>query len=169
MILPYNGITPTIGNNVFIAPSAVVIGDVVLEDNVSVWFSAVIRGDRDRIVIGAGTNVQDNCTLHEDRGNPLTIGKNVIIGHNAVVHGCTIEDDVLIGINAVVLNDAVIRAGSVVAAGAVVSEGFEMGPLQMAAGVPAKIKKTYDRSQIEHNLKEAGIYVELARNYLVVI
>lgn len=79
MILPYNGITPNISNNVYIAPTAVVIGDVVLEDNVSVWFGAMIRGDLDRIVIGAGTNVQANCTLHEDRGNPFTIGKNVTI------------------------------------------------------------------------------------------
>ena len=165
MMIPYNGIHPTIGKNVFIAPSAAVIGDVVIGDEVSIWFGAVVRGDMDRITIGAGSNVQDNCTLHVDRGSPLTIGNEVTIGHNAVVHGCTIEDRVLIGMQAVVLNDAIVRSGSVVAAGAVVPEGMQIGPLELAAGVPAKIKKQYDDSNLAHNAGEASIYKRLSGDY----
>jgi carbonic anhydrase/acetyltransferase-like protein (isoleucine patch superfamily) len=165
MIIPYEGKYPTIGKNVFIAPSAAIIGDVVIADDASIWFGAVVRGDRDRITIGAGTNVQDNCTLHVDTDHPLTIGSQVTIGHNAVVHGCTIEDRVLVGIGAVVLNDAVIGSGSVVAAGAVVAEGMQVGSLQLAAGVPAKVKKTYDATRSAHNAGEAAIYVRLAQTY----
>lgn len=165
MIIPYNGKCPAIGKNVFIAPSAAIIGDVVIGDDASVWFGAVVRGDRDRITIGAGSNVQDNCTLHVDTDHPLTIGSQVTIGHNAVIHGCTIEDRVLVGIGAVVLNDAVVGSGSVVAAGAVVAEGMQVGALQLAAGVPAKIKKTYDATRAAHNAGEAAIYVRLAQAY----
>ena len=165
MILSYNGIRPTIGKNVYIAPSAVIIGDVVIEDDASVWFGAVVRGDRDRITIGSGTNVQDNCTLHVDSDHPLRIGAQTTIGHNAVVHGCTIADRVLIGIGSVVLNDAVIHEGSVVAAGSVVPEGMVVGPLALAAGVPAKIKKTYDQTRIETHVREASIYLQLSKDY----
>lgn len=165
MILSFNGKTPIIGQNVYIAPSAVIVGDVIIEDEASVWFGAVIRGDTDRITIGASTNIQDNCTLHPDTGSPLTIGSNVTIGHNAVVHGCTIEDNVLIGIGAVVLNDALIQSGSVIGAGAVVSEGMQIGPLELAVGIPAKVKKTYDSSRIAYNIKEAGIYLGLVKDY----
>lgn len=166
MILSYKGKVPVIGKNTYIAPSAVIIGDVVIGDEASVWFGAVIRGDRDRITIGDRTSVQDNCTLHVDTGVPLSIGSDVTIGHNAVVHGCTVEDQVLIGVNAVVLNNAVIGRGSVVGAGAVVGEGMGVGPLELAAGVPAKIKKAYDEHRATHNVQEAAIYVQLARDYL---
>ncbi|RJQ70834.1 MAG: gamma carbonic anhydrase family protein [Desulfobacteraceae bacterium] len=166
MIIPYKGKYPTIGRNVFIAPTAVIIGDVVLEDEASVWFGAVVRGDRDRITVGARSNVQDNCTLHVDTDHPLLIGSEVTIGHNAVIHGCTIENRVLIGIGATILNDAVIHAGSVVAAGAVVAEGMKIGPLQLAAGVPAKIKKHYDSERPAHNAGEARIYIGLAQDYI---
>ena len=166
MIVSYKGKKPVIGKNVYIAPSAVIIGDVIVEDDASVWFGAVIRGDRDRITIGEGTNIQDNCTLHVDRDHPLRIGAQSTIGHNAVIHGCTIEDRVLIGIGAVVLNDAVVHEGSLVAAGSVVPEGMEIGPLELAAGVPAKIKKTYDHGRIDANVSEAAIYLTLARDYM---
>ena len=163
MILPYNGKHPVIGNDVFIAPSASVIGDVVIEDGASVWYGATVRGDLDRITIGPGTNVQDNCTLHVDNDAPLTIGAKVTIGHNAVVHGCTIEDNVLIGIGAVVLNKALIHSGSVVAAGAMIGEGMRLGPLQLAAGVPAKVKKDYPADWADHLAHEAEIYIRLAK------
>jgi carbonic anhydrase/acetyltransferase-like protein (isoleucine patch superfamily) len=166
MILPYNGKHPVIGKNTFIAPTAVIIGDVVIGDEASVWFGAVVRGDRDRITIGARSNVQDNCTLHVDSGAPLTIGAEVTIGHNAIVHGCTIEDRVLIGISAVVLNNANIRSGSVVGAGAVIGEAMAVGPLELAAGIPAKIKKRYEPSRASHNAGEAQIYVQLAKDYM---
>lgn len=166
MIIPYNGKHPKIGKNVFIAPSAVIIGDVVIEDQANIWFGAVVRGDIDRITIGSRTNVQDNCTLHVDKDHPLLIGSEVTIGHNAVVHGCTIEDRVLIGMGATILNDAVVHAGSVIAAGAVVSEGMQIGPFQLAAGIPAKIKKDYDAVRAEHNLGDARIYLDLAKDYV---
>jgi carbonic anhydrase/acetyltransferase-like protein (isoleucine patch superfamily) len=165
MILPYKGKHPIIGKNVFIAPSAVIIGDVILEDEASVWFGAVVRADLDRITIGAGTNIQDNCILHVDADQPLLIGSQTTIGHNAVIHGCTIEDHVLVGIGATILNGAVIRVGSVIAAGAVVPEGMKVGPLQLAAGIPAKIKKEYDNSRLAHNIDDAEIYLDLARSY----
>jgi gamma-carbonic anhydrase len=166
MIIPYNGKYPKIGKNVFIAPSAVIIGDVVIEDQANIWFGAVVRGDIDRITIGSRSNVQDNCTLHVDKDHPLLIGSEVTIGHNAVVHGCTIEDRVLIGMGATILNDAVVHAGSVIAAGAVVSEGMQIGPLQLAAGIPAKIKKDYDTARAEHNVGDARIYLGLAKDYV---
>jgi carbonic anhydrase/acetyltransferase-like protein (isoleucine patch superfamily) len=165
MIIPYKGKQPSIGRNVFIAPSAVIIGDVIIEDEASIWFGAVVRGDLDRITIGGGTNVQDNCVLHVDEGQPLVIGSQTTIGHNAVIHGCTIEDRVLIGIGATILNGAVIHEGSVIAAGAVVPESMKVGPLQLATGVPAKIKKDYDRERIAHNIDDAQIYLDLARAY----
>lgn len=168
MIIAYKGKMPVIGKGAYIAPSAVVIGDVVIGDEASVWFGAVIRGDRDRITIGARTNVQDNCTLHVDAGAPLTIGSDVTIGHNAIVHGCSVEDQVLIGINAVVLNKAVVGKGGVVGAGAVVGEAMVVGPLELAVGVPAKIKKKYDVQRAAHNVHEAAIYVQLARDYMAV-
>lgn len=165
MIYPYNGKYPEIGNDVYIAPTAVIIGDVKIGDGASVWFNALVRGDKDRITIGARTNIQDHCTLHLDPGHPLTIGADVTVGHNAVVHGCTIEDKVLIGIGAVVLNNAVVRAGSVVGAGAVVQEGQQIGPCQLAAGVPAKARKEYGTERLSINEGVAMEYVRLGADY----
>jgi carbonic anhydrase/acetyltransferase-like protein (isoleucine patch superfamily) len=165
MIIPYKGKHPRIGRNVFIAPNAVIIGDVIIEDEASIWFGAVLRGDLDRITIGSGSNIQDNCTLHVDKDQPLRIGSKATIGHNAVIHGCTIEDHVLIGIGATILNNAMIHAGSVVAANSVVPEGMKVGPLQLAAGVPAKIKKDYDSERLAHNIADAQIYLDLSREY----
>ena len=165
MILAYQGKTPRVGNNVFIAPTAVVIGDVTIDDGASVWYGAVIRGDLASIRIGRDTNIQDNCTIHVDKDRPAVIGASVVVGHNAVVHGCTIEDLCLIGINAVVLNCARIRRGSIVAAGAVVLEDQVVGPLELAAGMPARIRKQLPSTMIETIRHDAGIYTELARDY----
>lgn len=165
MIIPYKGNYPVISKRAYIAPSAVIIGDVVIEDDASVWFGAILRGDLAQITIGSKTSVQDNCTLHVDVGCPLTIASNVIIGHNAVVHGCRVADNVLIGIHSTVLTKAVLHEGSVVAAGAVVSEGFEVGPRQLAAGVPATIKKTYDEERARIHAEKAGIYYQLLKDY----
>ena len=141
MIIEYKGKKPVIGNNVFIAPTAVIIGDVTLEDNASVWFGAVLRGDMAPITVGENANIQDNCTLHVDYDTPVVIGDNVTVGHNAVVHGCTVEDHSLIGIGATVLNNARIGKGAVVAAGSVVREGQVVEPWTLVAGIPAKLKK----------------------------
>ena len=123
----------------FIHPSAFVCGDVELGPRVSVWPFASIRGDTDRITIGEGSNVQDGCVVHVDQGVPCTIGARVALGHRAIVHGATVEDDCLIGMGAIVLNRARIGRGSIVAAGAVVREGQEVPPGSLVAGVPAKV------------------------------
>jgi carbonic anhydrase/acetyltransferase-like protein (isoleucine patch superfamily) len=165
MIEAYKGVRPRIGSNVYIAPTAVIIGDVEIMDGASVWYGAVIRADLASIRIGRDTNVQDNCTIHVDAGQPAILGESVVMGHNAVVHGCTIEDHCLIGINAVVLNGARIRSGSIVAAGAVVLEKQIIGPLELAAGIPAKVRRglpAQTRDDIRH---DAEIYQQLVRDY----
>ena len=165
MIEAYKGVRPRIGADVYIAPTAVVIGDVEIMDGASVWFGAVIRGDLAPIRIGRDTNVQDNCTIHVDAGCPADIGASVVLGHNAVVHGCTIEDHCLIGINAVVLNGAMVRSGSIVAAGAVVLENQAIGPLELAAGIPARVRRGLPESIRDDIRHDAGIYLDLGRHY----
>lgn len=132
---------PTMHATSWVHPAATVIGDVTLGADVSVWPGAVLRGDRDAIMIGEATNVQDGAVLHCDPGLPLRIGARVSIGHRAVVHGCTIEDGALIGIGAIVLNGAVVGAGALIAAGAVVTEGQVIPPDVLVAGVPARVVK----------------------------
>ena len=163
MILDYKGMRPKIGKNVFIAPTAVIIGNVEIMDNANIWYGTVVRGDRDTITIGRNTNIQDNCTVHIDPGYPVIIGHHVTIAHRAVVHGCTIEDQSLIGIGAIVLNGALVKEGSVVGSGAVVREGQMVGPYQLVAGVPAKLKKELDKTTVEKNLKSSENYIKLAR------
>ncbi len=169
MILEYKGNKPRIGHNVFIAPTAVVIGKVSIGNNASIWFGSVVRGDRDTITIGDNTNIQDNCTVHTDPGKPVRIGGGVSIGHAAVVHGCTIENDCLIGIKAAVLNSAVIREGSIVASGAVVREGQEVGPFHLVAGVPAEVKKSLDDKTLNNIRGTVEIYTRLADEYRSII
>lgn len=140
-----DGLQPTLNRDkVWIAPSADVIGDVRLADGASVWFGAVIRGDNTPIIIGADTNIQESSMLHSDFGAPLTIGAGCTIGHHAVLHGCTIEDDVLIGMGAIVLNRAVIGAGSIVGAGALVTEDKIFPPGSLIVGSPAKAVRSLD-------------------------
>src|SRR6516162_8601666 len=126
----------------FIAGSAEVIGDVRLGSNTSIWFGSVLRGDNELIAIGDNSNVQDNCTLHTDPGFPLTIGKNCSIGHNVILHGCTIDDGTLIGMGAIVMNGARIGKGCVVGAGAVIAEGKTFDDHSLVVGLPAKTLRT---------------------------
>jgi carbonic anhydrase/acetyltransferase-like protein (isoleucine patch superfamily) len=142
-----------------------VLGDVTLGDDVSVWPSAVIRADRDRVSIGAETNVQDGAVLHCDPGFPLRIGARVTIGHRAVVHGCTIEDGALIGIGAIVLNGALIGAGALIAAGAVVGEGKVIPPNSLVVGVPAKVLRPLSDEQRERVARGYATYVGLKEMY----
>jgi carbonic anhydrase/acetyltransferase-like protein (isoleucine patch superfamily) len=162
MILEYKGHKPKIGQNVFIAPTATIIGDVEIKDNASIWYGTVLRGDMARIIVGENTNIQDNCTLHTDFDRPVIIGDYVTVGHNAVVHGCDIENYCLIGINAVVLSHAWIKAGSVVAAGSVVKHGQVVGPYHLVAGTPALIKKELSEGDVEKRKQTAEHYIELA-------
>ncbi len=166
MIIEYKGIKPKIGTNVFVAPTAMVVGDVEIKDNASIWYGTVIRGDRAPIVIGRNTNIQDNCTVHTDAGSPAVIGDNVTIGHNAVVHGCVLEDRCLIGISAVVLSGAVVKEGSIVAAGSVVIEEQQIGPYHLAAGVPAKTKKILEKKPVEDLPRSVKNYLKLAVDHM---
>ncbi|MHB9022989.1 MAG: gamma carbonic anhydrase family protein [Armatimonadota bacterium] len=149
-------------DSVFVASTATVIGNVNLGRNASVWYGASVRGDLAPISIGARSNVQDNASIHVDAGMPAAIGCDVTIGHNAVVHGATVDDEVLIGMGAVILNHAVIGKGSIVAAGAVVREGMVVPPGSLVAGVPAKIMKELTPEQQAHVRENARVYVACA-------
>jgi carbonic anhydrase/acetyltransferase-like protein (isoleucine patch superfamily) len=165
MMLSFDGHTPAVDATAFVAPNATLIGRVTLAADSSVFYGSVLRGDTDSISIGAGSNVQDNVSMHTDEGIQLVVGAGVSIGHGAVVHGCVIEDDCLIGMGATILNRAVIGAGSLVAAGAVVLEGTVIPPGSLVAGVPAKVRRELteeERAGVRHN---ATHYVELAAKH----
>jgi carbonic anhydrase/acetyltransferase-like protein (isoleucine patch superfamily) len=149
----------------FIAEGAVVVGDVTIGEDSSVWFNVVMRGDVDAIRIGDRTNVQDGTVLHADEGLPCEIGNDVTIGHNAIVHGCTIEDNVLIGMGSVVMNGAVIGSGSIVGVGAVVTEGTIVPPKSLVLGLPAKVIREVSEKDVERIKHAAAHYVENARRY----
>lgn len=159
------GRSPQVDPSAWVAPDAVLAGAVTLGPGASVWFTAVLRADLAEIAVGAGSNVQDGCVLHADPELPLTIGTGVSIGHRAVVHGCTVGDDVLVGMGAVILNGARIGDGSIIAAGSVVLEGTEVPAGSLVAGVPGKVRRSLseeERAGIVHN---AGAYAELADAY----
>ena len=141
MIIEYKGHRPKISPTAFIAPTAVLIGDVTVEAGASIWFGAVLRGDNSSIHIGKGSNVQDNCVIHCADALPTIVGENVTVGHMAMLEGCVIGDGSLVGMGAIVLQRAKVGANALVAAGAVVSEGMEIPDGVLAAGVPAKVKK----------------------------
>jgi carbonic anhydrase/acetyltransferase-like protein (isoleucine patch superfamily) len=145
----------------WIHESAVVLGQVELGDDVSIWPNAVVRGDVERIVIGARTNVQDGAVIHCDPGVPAIIGDDCVIGHRAVVHGCTLESRVLIGMGAVVLNHAYIGAGSIVGAGAVVKEGTRIPPASLVVGIPAKVVRSINEAQQAGTKDNAARYAAL--------
>jgi carbonic anhydrase/acetyltransferase-like protein (isoleucine patch superfamily) len=157
--------TPVVDASAYVATGAVLAGAVTLHGEVGIWFNAVLRADYEPIVIGEGSNIQDNVACHVDSGFPLTVGKNVSVGHNAVIHGCTIEDDVLIGMGAIVMNGAVIGSGSLVAAGALVLEGTIVPPGSLVAGVPAKVRRFLIESEIEGVRHNAQNYRERLRIY----
>ncbi len=151
---------------IYVAPSAVLVGDVSVEDGASIWHGAVLRGDFDEIVVGPDSNVQDNVVVHVDRGMPARIGARVTVGHAAVVHGCTIADSCLIGMNATVNSGATIRAGSLVASGAVVRESAEFPAGSLIAGVPAKAIREVDETLRRRIELSWSIYRELAKTSL---
>ena len=153
------------GQGHFIAPNAAVIGDVVLHENTSVWFSCVLRGDADRIEIGAGSNIQDGAVMHADPGFPMTVGENVTVGHNAMLHGCTLGDGSLVGINAVVLNGAVVGKCCLIGADALVTEDMEIPDGSLVLGSPAKIKSRLSEEQQQALAMNAEHYISNARRY----
>ncbi|MBO9540363.1 gamma carbonic anhydrase family protein [bacterium] len=154
-----------IADSAWIAPNAIVVGDVTLEEDASVWFGCVIRGDIAPIRIGKGANVQDGCILHVGAKHPCTIGDRVSLGHGAIVHGATIEEDCLIAMRATVLNGAVIGKGSIVGAGCVVPENMVVPPNSLVVGVPAKVIKEISPNQRKGIEMTAEAYVGYARGY----
>ena len=162
LILPVKGITPSLGNNCFIAPNATIAGDVVMGDDCSVWFNAVIRGDVNSISLGNKVNVQDGAIIHCTYQKAKTVvGNNVSIGHNAIVHGCVIDDNVLVGMGAIVMDNAHIGSNSIIAAGAVVLENTIVEPGSIYAGVPAKRIKDIPEEMI------SGEINRIANNYVM--
>ena len=161
VILPVHHIQPSFGKDVFIAPNATIVGDVVTGDGCSFWFNAVVRGDVNYIKMGDKVNVQDNAVIHGTfEKSPTNIGNNVSIGHNAIVHGCTIHDNVLIGMGAIVMDQAVIGSNSIIAAGAVVLEGTIVPEGCIYAGVPAKKVKDITPERIKGEIER------IANNYV---
>jgi carbonic anhydrase/acetyltransferase-like protein (isoleucine patch superfamily) len=150
--------------NYYIADSAAVIGKVRLLNAASVWFGAVLRGDNEWIEVGEGSNIQDNCTCHTDQGFPLRIGTNCTVGHNVILHGCTIEDNALVGMGSVVMNGARIGRGSVVGAGAVITEGKEFPDYSLIIGAPARVIRTLETAQVE-KMGAARFYVANGARY----
>jgi carbonic anhydrase/acetyltransferase-like protein (isoleucine patch superfamily) len=164
-IYQLDNLTPDIHSSAWVADNAQVIGDVVLEENVSIWFGVVVRGDTESIKIGKGSNIQDNSVIHADPGMPLTVGQNVTVGHQVMLHGCTIGDNTLIGIQAVVLNGARIGNNCLVGAGSLVLEGKEFPDGSMILGSPAKAVRQLSPEQIEGLKGTARHYVQNAARY----
>ena len=164
VILPVEGVYPEFGDNCYIAPNATIVGDVIMGNDCSVWFNAVIRGDVNSIRMGEKVNVQDGAVIHcTFKRTKAIIGNYVSIGHNAIVHGCTVHDNVLIGMGAIVMDNAVIHSNTIIAAGAVVLEGFICEEGSIYAGVPAKKVKNIDPQQIQGEINRiANNYVRYA-------
>ncbi|MCU0631130.1 MAG: gamma carbonic anhydrase family protein [Methanoregulaceae archaeon] len=149
----------------FIAHNATVLGSVTIKENVSIWFGAVIRADKDDIIIGESSNVQDNAVIHTSKGYPVHIGNQVSIGHGAILHGCIVRDRVLVGMGAIILNGAVIGDDSILGAGTVVTEGADIPPGSLVLGVPGKVIKPTTPEQKMGIVNNAESYMELAKRY----
>ncbi len=158
MIYELDGVRPKIDPTAWVAPTAVLIGNVIVGPRANIWFGAVLRGDNEPIVVGEGSNIQENSVLHTDMGSPLTIGANCTIGHKAMLHGCTVADGSLIGMGATLLNGAKIGAGSLVGACALVTEGKEIPPGSLVMGAPAKVVRELDAAAQARLLKSAEGY-----------
>ncbi len=172
MLLPFDGIAPQLAPDSLVVPNATLIGKVRLEASSSVWFQAVLRADNDAIVVGPRSNIQEGCICHVDPGLPLTIGSDCVVGHAAVLHGCTLGKRVLIGIGAKVLNQAVIEDDVMVAAGALVTERAHLQSGQLYMGIPARPVReltTEDRQRIaygaRHYVEKAAVYKDLLQSF----
>ena len=165
-IMAVNGMTPTIGDDVWLAPTAVLVGDVRVGDRANVWFGTVLRGDYSYIDVGAGSSIQDTAVVHCEEELPTIIGNEVVIGHGAMLEGCIVEEHALIGMGAIVLQRARIGARAMVAAGAVVAEGAEIAARMLAAGVPAREKKELSGSALQWTDTAVDRYQDLRHQYL---
>lgn len=164
-IIEFSGHTPSVPESVFVAPTASIIGNATFGENSSAFYGVSVRADTATISIGEGTNLQDNVVVHADPGFPAAVGNRVSVGHSAVVHGCTIEDDCLIGMSATIMNGATVGTGSLVAAGAVVLEGTHIPPRSLVAGVPAKVRRELTDEELQGVRDNASRYQELAARH----
>ena len=166
IVLPHLGISPRIPPSVYLAPGAVIVGDVEIGENAGIWFHAVVRGDVSLVSIAENTNIQDGCVLHgQNRQHDVRVGRDVTVGHQAIIHGSIVEDEVLIGMGARILNGCVIGAGSIVAAGAVLREGTRVPAKSLIAGVPAHVRREVKAEELEMIRKSARQYIEYARTH----
>lgn len=165
MIYKFKGITPDLEKANFVAASADIIGDVILDANSSIWYNCTLRGDIESIRIGKNTNIQDNTVVHVGYDVGTVIGDNVTVGHSAIIHGCTIEDNCLIGMGAIILNHAVIGKESIVGAGALVTTGKKFPPRSLIMGSPAKLIRSISDKELEGSRKNTESYVKISKEY----
>lgn len=168
-LIPFDDVHPVVDASAFIAPSATLIGDVTIAPRASVFFGAVVRADRAAIVIGEGSNLQDNVTVHGDPGSPTIVGAGVSVGHGAILHGCTVEDHCLIGMGSTVLGGALVGTESLIAAGAVVLEGSVIPPRSLVAGVPAKVRRELTDEEVASLHTNAKTYLALSESYRTIL
>ncbi len=164
-VMHYKNHYPRLGESVFIAAGACVIGKVTIGTRSNIWFNASVRGDMERIVIGEESNIQDNVTVHVDEGVPTIIGSRVTVGHNSILHGCTVEDGALIGMGSIILNGVIIGRDSLIAAGSLITPGTKIPPRSLVMGSPGKVVRTLEDDQIP--IKDAMYlrYINLVQNY----
>ena len=165
MKLQFNGVAPSINENAYVSESVDIIGDVKVEENVSIWFGARLRADMNKIVIGANSNIQENAVVHVDIESPVIIGENVTIGHSAIIHGCNISNNVLVGMGSIILNNAKISKNSIVGAGALVTQGKEFEEGVLILGNPAKAVRKLSEEEIKSIKRLADNYVALSKKY----
>ena len=165
MIKGFDGINPTIDNSAFVAESADIIGDVVIEKDANIWYNTVLRGDANKIIVGENSNVQDGSIVHCGEESPTIIGKNVTIGHGAIIHGCNISDNVLVGMGSIILNNAKIGKNTIIGAGSLITQGKEFPEGVLILGNPAKVIRELTKVEIESIKKSADNYVSLSKKY----
>lgn len=165
MIMDFEGINPKINKNTYISESVDIIGNVEIDENANIWFCTRLRGDMNKIVIGANTNIQENSVVHVDVNSPCIIGKDVTIGHGAIIHGCTISDNVLVGMGSIILNNAKIGKNTIIGAGSLVTQGKSFKDGVLILGNPAKIVRELTDDEIKSIKSSAGNYVSLSKRY----
>ena len=165
MIMDFEGVTPRINKNTYISESVDIIGKVNVEENVNIWFGTRLRGDMNNIIIGENTNIQENSVVHVDVNSPCIIGKNVTIGHGTIIHGCSISDNVLVGMGSIILNNAKIGKNTIIGAGSLVTQGKEFSEGVLILGNPAKVIRQLTEAEIESIQRSADNYVSLSKKY----
>ena len=165
MIMDFEGVTPRINKNTYISESVDIIGKVNVEENVNIWFGTRLRGDMNNIIIGENTNIQENSVVHVDINSPCIIGKNVTIGHGTIIHGCSLSDNVLVGMGSIILNNAKIGKNTIIGAGSLVTQGKEFPEGVLILGNPAKVIRQLTEAEIESIQRSADNYVSLSKKY----